>query len=26
MCGRFCSDEGVVAGYGNQIRANYTAK
>ena len=26
ICGRFCSDEGVVAGYSNQIRAKYTAK
>ncbi|WP_334300723.1 DUF6783 domain-containing protein [Blautia sp. MSJ-9] len=26
MCGRFCSDEGVVAGYDNRIRAKYTAK
>ncbi|WP_334305857.1 DUF6783 domain-containing protein [Blautia sp.] len=26
MCGRFCSDKGVVAGYGNRIRAKYTAK
>ncbi|MGB5000607.1 MAG: DUF6783 domain-containing protein [Blautia wexlerae] len=26
MCGRFCPDEGVVAGYGNRIRAKYTAK
>ncbi|MFR1010865.1 MAG: DUF6783 domain-containing protein [Ruminococcus sp.] len=26
MCGRFCPDEGAVAGYGNRIRAKYTAK
>ncbi|WP_334296852.1 DUF6783 domain-containing protein [Blautia wexlerae] len=26
MCGRFCPDEGVVAGYDNRIRAKYTAK
>ena len=26
ICGRFCPDEGVVAGYGNRIRAKYTAK
>ena len=26
ICGRFCSDEGAVAGYGNRIRAKYTAK
>ena len=26
ICGRFCSDEGVVAGYDNRIRAKYTAK
>uniref|UniRef100_UPI002FE6D8C0 DUF6783 domain-containing protein n=1 Tax=Blautia difficilis TaxID=2763027 RepID=UPI002FE6D8C0 len=26
MCGRFCPDEGIVAGYGNRIRAKYTAK
>ncbi|MCI6303860.1 MAG: hypothetical protein MR652_12025, partial [Blautia sp.] len=25
ICGRFCSDEGIVAGYDNQIRAKYTA-
>ena len=24
--GRFCPDEGAVAGYGNRIRAKYTAK
>ena len=24
--GRFCSDEGVVAGYDNRIRTKYTAK
>ena len=24
--GRFCPDEGVVAGYDNRIRAKYTAK
>ena len=24
--GDFCPDEGVVAGYGNRIRAKYTAK
>ncbi|MFR0962112.1 MAG: DUF6783 domain-containing protein [Dorea sp.] len=26
MCGRFCPDEGVVAGYSNRIRAKYTCK
>ena len=26
ICGRFCPDEGVVAGYGNRIRAKYTTK
>ncbi|MFQ7020038.1 MAG: DUF6783 domain-containing protein [Blautia faecis] len=26
MCGRFCPEEGAVAGYGNRIRAKYTAK
>ena len=26
ICVRFCPDEGVVAGYGNRIRAKYTAK
>ncbi|MEI3433208.1 DUF6783 domain-containing protein [Blautia glucerasea] len=26
MCGRFCPDEGVVAGYDNRIRVKYTAK
>ncbi len=26
ICGRFCPDEGVVAGYDNRIRAKYTAK
>ncbi|WP_334303454.1 DUF6783 domain-containing protein [Blautia faecis] len=26
MCGRFCPDEGAVAGYGNWIRAKYTTK
>jgi len=26
ICGRFCSDEGVAAGYDNRIRAKYTAK
>ena len=27
ICGRFCpDDEGAVAGYGNRIRAKYTAK
>ena len=26
ICGEFCSNKGVVAGYGNQIRAKYTAK
>ena len=26
ICGRFCPDEGVVAGYGNRIRTKYTAK
>ncbi len=25
-CGRFCPDEGAVAGYGNRIRVKYTAK
>ncbi|MFR8219980.1 MAG: DUF6783 domain-containing protein [Blautia faecis] len=25
ICGRFCSDEGAVAGYGNRIRVKYTA-
>ena len=26
ICGRFRSDEGAVAGYGNRIRVKYTAK
>ena len=26
ICGRFCPDEGAVAGYGNRIRVKYTAK
>ena len=26
ICGRFCPDEGAVAGYGNRIRAKYAAK
>ena len=26
ICGRFRSDESAVAGYGNRIRAKYTAK
>ena len=26
ICGRFCSDEGVIAGYDNRIRTKYTAK
>ena len=26
ICGRFCPDEGAIAGYGNRIRAKYTAK
>ena len=26
ICGRFCPDEGAVAGYGNWIRAKYTAE
>ena len=26
ICGRFRPDEGAVAGYGNRIRAKYTAK
>ena len=26
ICGRFRSDEGTVAGYGNRIRVKYTAK
>ncbi|MFR7901039.1 MAG: DUF6783 domain-containing protein [Ruminococcus sp.] len=26
ICGRFRSDEGAVAGYGNRVRAKYTAK
>ena len=26
ICGRFCPDEGVVAGYDNRIREKYTAK
>ena len=26
ICGRFCPDEGAVAGYGNRIRAKSTAK
>ena len=26
VCGRFRSDKGAVAGYGNRIRAKYTAK
>ena len=26
ICGRFCSDEGVIASYDNRIRAKYTAK
>ena len=25
ICGRFRSDEGAVAGYGNRIRVKYTA-
>ena len=25
ICGRFCSDEGVVAGYDNRIRVKYPA-
>ncbi|WP_347562132.1 DUF6783 domain-containing protein [Ruminococcus sp. AM42-11] len=26
ICGRFCSDKGAVAGYGNRIRAKSPAK
>ena len=26
ICGRFCPDEGAVAGYGNRIQTKYTAK
>ena len=26
ICGRFCSNKGVIAGYDNRIRAKYTAK
>ena len=26
ICGRSCPEEGAVAGYGNRIRAKYTAK
>ncbi|MDT4370446.1 MULTISPECIES: DUF6783 domain-containing protein [Clostridia] len=26
ICGRFCPDEGAVAGYDNRIRTKYTAK
>ena len=26
ICGRFCPEEGIVAGYDNRIRAKYTAK
>ena len=26
ICGRFCPDEGVIAGYDNRIRVKYTAK
>ena len=26
ICGRFCPNEGAVVGYGNRIRAKYTAK
>ena len=26
ICGRFCPDQGAVAGYGHRIRAKYTAK
>ena len=26
VCGRFCPNEGCVAGYGNRMRARYTAK
>ena len=26
ICGRFCPDEGVVAGYVGRIRVKYTAK
>ncbi len=26
ICGRFCPDEGAVAGYGNRIRAKSPAK
>ncbi|MFR6580632.1 MAG: DUF6783 domain-containing protein [Ruminococcus sp.] len=26
MCGRFCPDEGAVAGCGNRIQTKYTAK
>ena len=26
ICRRFCSDEGIVAGYDNRIRAKYTTK
>ena len=26
ICGKFCPDEGTVAGYGSRIRVEYTAK
>ncbi|WP_416386632.1 DUF6783 domain-containing protein [Blautia faecis] len=26
ICGRFCPDEGIIAGYDNRIRKKYTAK
>ncbi|MFR7953372.1 MAG: DUF6783 domain-containing protein [Ruminococcus sp.] len=26
ICGKFCQDEGAVAGYGNRIRTKYIAK
>ncbi|MFZ2732673.1 MAG: DUF6783 domain-containing protein [Blautia wexlerae] len=26
MCGRFCSNKGVIADYGNRIRTKYTTK
>ncbi|WP_373120410.1 DUF6783 domain-containing protein [Ruminococcus sp. Marseille-P328] len=26
ICGKFCPDEGAVAGYGKRIRTKYTAK
>ena len=26
ICGRFCSNKGVIAGYDNRIRAKYTSK